>query len=166
MKVAVALGSNLGDRLAHLKRAAEELQALSRAPLRKSAIYENPPVDSPPGASDFLNAAVELEMEDSVTLQDLLKKLKAIERKLGRKPKQVHNEPRPIDLDLICGGDLRVSTADLIVPHPRAHIRAFVLLPLCDLDPDLVLPGQNKTVEGLFRDLSGTGTLRRAFERW
>ncbi|MSR65452.1 MAG: 2-amino-4-hydroxy-6-hydroxymethyldihydropteridine diphosphokinase [Verrucomicrobiae bacterium] len=166
MKVVVSLGSNLGDKLANLKLAADALQPLSRSPIRKSAVYESSPVDCPPDSPSFLNAVVELEVDDGLSPHKLLQTLQSIERKLGRKPKQILNEPRPIDLDLIYCGSMKVNSPDLTLPHPRAHLRWFVLQPLCDLSPDLVLPGQTKTVRELLAALPDDKTVRLFATTW
>ena len=166
MKFLVALGSNLGDRLANLKTAAAELRAISSNPVRKSALYETSPVDCPPGSPKFLNAVIELDVADDVSPRDLLRKLQAIERNLGRKPKEIHNEPRSIDLDLIYCGDLQIKTPHLILPHPRAHLRRFVVQPLSDLSPELVLPGQTESVAELLATLPPGETVTRLSASW
>jgi 2-amino-4-hydroxy-6-hydroxymethyldihydropteridine diphosphokinase len=162
MKVFVALGSNLGDRLAHLQAAAKSLAPLSRTPLRKSAVYETAPLDCPPGSPEFLNAVVELTVDDATSPRELLRALQSVEKNLGRKPKAVSNEPRPMDLDLIAFGDSQFRSADLVLPHPRAHQRRFVLQPLCDLSPDLILPGQTRSVRELLVELEGQPLVARA----
>jgi 2-amino-4-hydroxy-6-hydroxymethyldihydropteridine diphosphokinase len=88
----------------------------------------------------------------------LLRKLQALEREFGRKPKQVLNEPRPLDLDLIAFGHELRGTNELILPHPRAHQRRFVLAPLAEIAPQLVLPGQTETVTELLAGLKGDET--------
>ena len=160
------MGSNLGDRLASLQTAATELQALSRLPLRKSSVYESTPVDCPPGSPQFLNAVVELEVDDSISPHQLLTKLKEIEQRLGRNPKQTVNEPRPIDLDLIYCDELQIHSDNLVLPHPRAHQRRFVLQPLNDLSPNLVLPSQTKSVRELLAALPSDETVTRFVSRW
>jgi 2-amino-4-hydroxy-6-hydroxymethyldihydropteridine diphosphokinase len=84
-----------------------------------------------------------------------------MEKAFGRKPKQVLNEPRPLDLDLIAFGAERRNTPELTLPHPRAHRRRFVLAPLAEIVPDLVLPGQTSTVRELLAGLPAGQTLRR-----
>jgi 2-amino-4-hydroxy-6-hydroxymethyldihydropteridine diphosphokinase len=83
----------------------------------------------------------------------LLEKLRKLEKEFGRQPKKVLNEPRLLDLDLIAFGAEMRNTPDLILPHPRAHLRRFVLQPLSEIAPDLTLPGQNKTVLNLLTEL-------------
>lgn len=166
MKIGVAIGSNLGDRLANLKQAVTELQRLSRLPVRKSSVYESTPVDCPPGSPKFLNAVVELDVDDPITPRGLLGKLQEIERKLGRETKQIHNEARPIDLDLIYWDERRIQTDDLVVPHPRAHRRRFVLQPLSDLSPNLGLPGQTRSIGELLAALDSDETVIRFTDCW
>ena len=149
----IALGSNLGDSRRILEAAIARLQAFSRAPIRRSARYATAPVDCPPGSPTFLNAAVALEPLAGETPESLLPKLQALEGEFGRLPKKVVNEARPLDLDLVAFGSERRNSPQLTLPHPRAHRRRFVLQPLHDLDPDLVLPGQTQTVSALLKSL-------------
>lgn len=88
------------------------------------------------------------------TPDSLLKKLQDLEKEFGRAPKKVFNEPRPLDLDLIAFGSEVRSTSELTLPHPRAHLRRFVLEPLAEIAPDLVLPGQGRPVAALLQDLA------------
>ena len=132
----VGLGSNLGDREDNLRRALERLEELG--PLRVSSIRETDPV----GMTDqprFLNAVAELETD--LPASELLKRLLAIERELGRdRAKEVRWGPRTIDLDLLLHGGETIDEPGLTVPHPRLAERRFVLEPLHELDPELVLP--------------------------
>jgi 7,8-dihydro-6-hydroxymethylpterin-pyrophosphokinase len=84
-----------------------------------------------------------------------------LELEFGRRPKQVVNEPRPLDLDIIAFRNQVRNTAELVLPHPRAHLRQFVLTPLAEIAPELVLPGQSKTVAGLQRQLVTSEVIRR-----
>src|SRR5437870_3256160 len=114
----IALGSNIGDSQRNLLRAMRELRRLSDEPLLRSTLWQSAPVDCPPGSPMFVNAAVGLIVRARETPESLLAKLQAIERKFGRGPKQVQNEPRPLDLDLIAfGGEIR-TTKQLTLPHP------------------------------------------------
>jgi 2-amino-4-hydroxy-6-hydroxymethyldihydropteridine diphosphokinase len=149
----VALGSNLGRPLQTLFLATARLQELSDQLLRRSSLHETKPVDCPPGSPPFINAVVGLVPRADETPESLLKKLQLIEQEFGRQPKQVQNEPRPIDLDLIAFGAETRNTPELALPHPRAHLRRFVLEPLAQIAPDLVLPGQTDTVQALLRKL-------------
>lgn len=159
--VYIALGSNLGDSRATVLRAIERLRALSDLPLRASSLWRNPPLDCPPGSPDFVNAVVELYPRSGETPETLLDKLQALEREFGRRPKQVLNEPRPLDLDLIAFGAETRNTERLTLPHPRAHQRRFVLQPLSELAPQLLLPGQRRTVLQLLEQLPAQGRQNR-----
>jgi 2-amino-4-hydroxy-6-hydroxymethyldihydropteridine diphosphokinase len=150
----IALGSNLGDARKNVLQAIERLQRFSERPLQKSSIWKTRPVDCPPGSPDFVNAVVALAPRADETPESLLNKLQALEKEFGRKPKNVLNEPRPLDLDLIAFGDELRTTPDLTLPHPRAHQRRFVLQPLAELAPELILPGQQKTITQLLDLLS------------
>jgi len=145
----IALGSNLGNSPQIIEEACERLQEFSVVPLRKSSLHRSSPVDCPPGSPDFLNAVVAIQPQRDETPESLLAKLQQLEREFGRRPKVIRNEPRPLDLDLIVFGNERRATAELSLPHPRAHLRRFVLEPLGEIDPELVMPGQGLTVRGL-----------------
>ncbi|MCX8154859.1 MAG: 2-amino-4-hydroxy-6-hydroxymethyldihydropteridine diphosphokinase [Verrucomicrobiae bacterium] len=140
LRVVVALGSNLGDSEAILRAAARELQALAAGGFKLSSFYRTEPVDCPPGSPPFLNAVAVFEPLPGETPETLLPKLQALERRFGRQPKKMHNEPRPLDLDLIAFGGEKRHTPQLTLPHPRARQRAFVLEPLREIAPDFVWP--------------------------
>lgn len=145
-RAGIALGSNLGDRLARLREAAGRLCEISAAgePVLTAPIYQTEPRFCPPGSPDFYNTVVEIAFEG--TAHDLLEQTQAIEQKLGRVRGAERNAPRTIDIDLLYLGDECVSDGALILPHPRIGERRFVLQPLADIRPDLVLPGSESTV--------------------
>jgi 2-amino-4-hydroxy-6-hydroxymethyldihydropteridine diphosphokinase len=154
--VGIALGSNLGNRSAELNAGISFLRSLSgTGEIRESPRIETAPVDCPPGSPPFLNSVAEIEV-DSVVLTplNLLASLQDFESKRGRSLLRDTNSPRPLDLDIIYYGVERIDQMGLIIPHPRAHLRRFVLEPLSHLRPDLVLPGQPKTVAELLAGLS------------
>ena len=157
----VALGSNLGSPRETVLRAMDRLQELSDAPVVRSSLYETDPVDCPSGSPKFVNAVVGLVPRADETPESLLKKLQGLEREFGRQPKRVHNEARPLDLDLIAFGDQVRNTPELVLPHPRAHVRRFVLEPLAEIVPDLILSGQTQNVSQLFAALSRSSIERR-----
>jgi 2-amino-4-hydroxy-6-hydroxymethyldihydropteridine diphosphokinase len=133
----LGLGANLGDRLANLQRAADLLAATPGiVVLRSSRIYETAPVGPP--QPDFLNAVV--EVDTTLSPEDLLAACAAVERELHR-VRGIPWGPRTIDVDLLAYGDRVIETNELIVPHPRMHERAFVLVPLLELAEDPPLPG-------------------------
>jgi 2-amino-4-hydroxy-6-hydroxymethyldihydropteridine diphosphokinase len=153
--VGIALGSNLGDRDAELNEAIVFLHMLSEDNiLRESPRFETPPVDCPPGSPPFLNSVAEIEV-DTVCLPPLhlLACLQEFEHERGRSPVHDVNAPRTIDLDIIYYGIEQINDLGLIIPHPRVTSRRFVLEPLCHLRPNLVLPGQKKTVKELLAEL-------------
>jgi 2-amino-4-hydroxy-6-hydroxymethyldihydropteridine diphosphokinase len=162
----VALGSNLGDSVALLRLAGTRLERLSRSPLRRSSLWRSTPVDCPPGSPAFLNAVVALEPLPGTTPESLLLDLQAIERALGRRPKRVLNEPRPLDLDLIAFGEETRQSEQLTLPHPRAHRRRFVLEPLTEIAPDLILPGHHQSVRQQLETLSTPEPLERVLAAW
>ena len=95
------------------------------------------------------------------TPESLLIKLRELEKEFGRRPKKIPNEPRPLDLDLIAFGNEIRKSPELILPHPRAHLRKFVLQPLCEIAPDLVLPNQTKSVSQLLKELRTDEVMER-----
>ena len=149
----ISLGSNWGDSRRILREAVTRLESLSDEPLQRSSLWQTTPVDCPPGSPLFLNAVVGLRTRAGETPETLVEKLQALEREFGRRPKKILNEPRPLDLDLICHGDEVRSDAGLVLPHPRAHLRRFVLQPLAEIAPDLKLIGRPETVRELLAGL-------------
>ena len=131
-----------------------ELQRLSDEPILKSSLWQTSPVDCPPGSPKFVNAVVGFIPRPDETPESLLAKLQELQKVFGRRPKKILNEPRPLDLDLVAFGDEKRNTPELILPHPRAHERRFVLRPLSEIAPELVLPGQGKTVAELLEELT------------
>jgi 2-amino-4-hydroxy-6-hydroxymethyldihydropteridine diphosphokinase len=161
MRVFVALGSNLGDPARNVREGMARLQQFSTAPLLKSSLWRSAPVGCPPGSPDFVNAVVGLLLRPEETPESLLVALQKLEKDSGRGLRKVRNEPRCLDLDLIVFGAEVRSTPGLILPHPRAHQRRFVLQPLAELAPDLVLPGQARTAAQLLAALPPDDSVRR-----
>ncbi|HSL46843.1 MAG TPA: 2-amino-4-hydroxy-6-hydroxymethyldihydropteridine diphosphokinase [Anaerolineales bacterium] len=142
--VYLALGSNLGDRLTNLKQAINSLTPQMDVKA-KSQVYETPPwgyEDQPKFLNQVIKAKTYLDPEP------LLKHLKRLEVALGRK-ESIRNGPRLIDIDILFYDDRVLDTPSLVIPHPRLHERAFVLLPLMDIDPDLVHPVSKKSVRAM-----------------
>lgn len=146
----IGLGSNLGDREGYLRRALRRLEEAGAGHVRRvSPVYETDPwgyADQGP----FLNLVAEIETD--LTPSALLAGAQAIERELGRE-RTLRWGPRTIDLDILLYGDLIWDKPELTLPHPRLAERAFVLVPLADLDPGLVIPGTAKTVAEALRAL-------------
>jgi 2-amino-4-hydroxy-6-hydroxymethyldihydropteridine diphosphokinase len=145
----VALGSNLGDSAEVVRQALEKLQSLSAAPLLRSSLWQTTPVDCPPGSPLFINAVAGLRPRVGETPATLLRRLQKLEEAFGRTPKKILNEPRRLDLDLIAFGSRIMHGPGLELPHPRAHLRRFVLQPLAEIAPDFILPGQRRSVQEL-----------------
>ena len=166
MRTAVALGSNLGNRLGNLRAAREGILSLSnvKPPVLCSAIYEAEPIGCEPGAAKFLNAVVEFDYEGDPT--SLLEQLIRSEEALGRKRDHPKNVSRAIDVDLLYCGEQYIDDDRLQLPHPRMHLRKFVLQPLADIRPDLVLPGQKKTINQLVAELKEFGEVVRFANEW
>ena len=153
MRAGIALGSNLGDRFSHLRKARNDVLQLPGVaiPMASSRIYETEPVNSGPEAAAYLNAVIEVEYQGQpITLLDGLQK---IEEDFGRPSKRPRNAPRTIDLDILYAGNLSLSNDEVVIPHPRLHLRRFVLTPLADIRPELILPGQELTISELLARL-------------
>jgi 2-amino-4-hydroxy-6-hydroxymethyldihydropteridine diphosphokinase len=153
--VGISLGSNLGDRQAELQAGIDFLRELSvDGKIRESPRFETDPVDCPPGSPPFLNSVAEIKL-DSIMIAplNLLRGLQEFEIERGRAPFHAHNSPRPLDLDIIYYGTGTFDAMDLVIPHPRAHLRQFVLQPLSFLQPNLILPGQKKTIRELWHEM-------------
>jgi len=157
----VALGSNLGNSQAILLDALVRLQSFSDSAILKSSLWQTTPVDCPPDSPKFLNAVIAFISQKGETPETLLTKLQELEKVFGRTPKKILNEPRPLDLDLIAFGQEIRSTPHLTLPHPRAHERRFVLEPLNEIAPDLILPGQTQTVAQLLANLGDGETCEK-----
>lgn len=150
--VYIALGTNIGDRAENMQQALKELESIMQVEER-SPIYETPPwglVDQP----DFLNQVVRGETELSPV--ELIKALKEIESEMGRVP-TIRYGPRLIDLDLLFYDDLVFETEKLSIPHPRMRGRAFVLVPLADLAPEIIHPVYGETVIEMLAEVDPAG---------
>lgn len=146
--VFLALGSNLGNRLSNIKNAISNLTP-QMAVKKKSPVYETPPwgyADQPPFLNQVLKAETYLEPEE------LLGHLKRLETALGRET-GFQNGPRLIDIDILFYDDEVIETPSVVIPHPRLHQRAFVLVPLNDIAPDLVHPVLEKSVSEMLLDV-------------
>jgi 2-amino-4-hydroxy-6-hydroxymethyldihydropteridine diphosphokinase len=136
----VGLGSNLGDRAAEIDRACDEIAALpTTTVVARSSRYASAPLDASGG--EYLNAVA--RVRTSLAPLELLRALQAIEIRHGRL-RPFAGAPRTLDLDLLLYDDLELATDELSLPHPRLHERAFVLAPLLEIAPELVVPGRGK----------------------
>lgn len=154
----VALGSNLDDPAAHIRRALDALAGLPETRLqRHSSLYRNPPAgyrDQP----DFVNAVARIETR--LAPRELLDRLLAIEQVQGR-VRAAPNGPRTLDLDLLLYGDQTLQEPGLTIPHPRMLERAFVLVPLVEIAPDAMVPGSGRAAD-LVRNVDASGMIKLA----
>jgi 2-amino-4-hydroxy-6-hydroxymethyldihydropteridine diphosphokinase len=149
----LGLGSNVGDREAHLAQAIEDLGARGVVVEEVSSLYETEPVGEILDQPDFLNAAVRVRTE--LDPEELLDVCKAIEAEHGRVLGGPRHSPRQIDIDLLLLGDVKLSTGRLTLPHPEVSSRRFVLAPLLEIDPGLTLPDGTELSAAL--DVLGPG---------
>lgn len=161
MRCGIALGSNIEDRLENLRDGCRRASALHEPgpPIRASSIYETSPVDCEPGTACYLNAVMEINFTGPPVA--LLDRLLEIEIAMGRVSKRPRNSPRTIDLDILYAGNLVLNNSEIIIPHPRIHLRRFVLVPLTEISPDLVLPGYQRAVKSLLAQLNEGGEVTR-----
>ena len=162
----VSLGSNLPfsdqDPIEILSKAFAQLEQLSEKPLLTSSIYITSPVDSPKGTPDFYNAVAGLIPYQKETPHSLLVKLQAIENTAGRTRSGTRNEARTLDLDLITFRDEILNTNDLVLPHPRAHQRRFVLEPLMEIAGNkYIFPNLRKTIAESLIEISISQEIRK-----
>jgi 2-amino-4-hydroxy-6-hydroxymethyldihydropteridine diphosphokinase len=143
----LGLGSNVGDRRAHLQAAVDELPARGVRVLASSSTYDTDPVGEILDQPDFLNACLRIETE--LEPEALLDACKAVERELGRAAGGPRHGPRPIDVDLLLLGDEELRTERLALPHDQVLARRFVLVPLLELDFDLCTPSGERLSDAL-----------------
>ncbi|SRR5260370_10090794 len=166
MRIGIALGSNLGDRLANLRAAGKAIVDLAteKSSVLASPVYETEPVGCEPGANKFLNAVLEIEYDGDPT--ELLEQLIQVEESRGRDRNHARNVSRKIDIDLLYADDLNVENERLQLPHPRLHQRKFVLQPLADIRPDLMLPNRTNTVGELLAEIKDSTKVIYFAEKW
>ena len=139
----IGLGANLGDRAREIESAGAEIAALATTTLiARSALYASAPLDAPGG--EYLNAVA--HVRTALAPLELLRALQAIESRHGR-IRPFAGAPRTLDLDLLLYGDIVLASDELTLPHPRLHERAFVLVPLAEIAPGLVVPGRGRVVD-------------------
>jgi 2-amino-4-hydroxy-6-hydroxymethyldihydropteridine diphosphokinase len=159
----VGLGSNLGERERFIRQAVEEMARMPRTQLvRVSSLYDTEPVGDQDQPS-FLNAVAVLDTE--LKPRELLWNLQLIEKRLGRVRARRWG-PRTIDLDILLYGEMVIEQEDLVIPHPELENRAFVIIPLYELDPELRLPGSGQMVKDLMKTPRKRGSVRYKGKFW
>jgi 2-amino-4-hydroxy-6-hydroxymethyldihydropteridine diphosphokinase len=154
----LALGSNLGERMNNLQGAVNSLADTPEVWVTAvSPVYETEPVDAPEGSKKFLNAV--LLVDTTLSARTLLERALAVEDAFGRERGEQYGAPRTLDVDLIVVGDRRANDEDLVLPHPKAHDRAFVLAPWADVEPDAELLDRGPVAELLAK--AGTDGISR-----
>jgi 2-amino-4-hydroxy-6-hydroxymethyldihydropteridine diphosphokinase len=155
----LGLGSNVGDRRANLQGAVDALPAHGVEVLASSSVYDTEPVGLVLDQPEFLNACIRIRTE--LEPEELLDACKAVERDVGRVAGGVRHGPRPIDVDLLLLGDETYRSERLSLPHEQVMSRRFVLVPLLELAPELVVPGDGRAADALAA-LGDEGEVRRA----
>lgn len=154
--VVVALGSNQGDSFNILDRAKMRLKEAFPSGFRSSSYWRSRPVHCPAGSPDFINGIVAFDVPTGMSPRVMLDFLQTIELENGRHRGPLMNAPRTLDLDLVLFGDVILNETSLILPHPRAVERRFVMEPLAELLPGLIFPCTRETVENLAEGLRRT----------
>ena len=152
-RVGIALGANLGQRLTNIRVARDMLRGLvdPESLYLQAAIYQSQPVDCPSSSPDFFNTVIEIDYIGEP--YELLRMTQGVEFSLGRDAVHEQNSPRLIDVDILYFGGSVVGEDILNIPHPRMLERRFVLQPLNDIRPNLILPGDSATISEHFRYL-------------
>jgi 2-amino-4-hydroxy-6-hydroxymethyldihydropteridine diphosphokinase len=159
-RVILALGSNLGDRFENLQQALKEISERVSI-IKTSSVYETPPwgySDQPEFYNQVLSGITSLNPVELLTF------VKNIENNMGR-VNNFQNGPRLIDIDILLFGEQIIDSEKLVIPHPRMLERGFVLLPLAEIEPDLIIPGTNKKVLELLQNVDKTGIRKLEFEK-
>ena len=151
VKFALSAGGNVGNVEGSIRCAVEKLKASGATEVRLSGFYRTAPVDCAPGTADFTNAAITGYWRQGAL--ELLRSCQKWEVEAGRPPLHGINQPRTLDLDLVLFGEEMIRESALIVPHPRAKSRRFVLEPLAEIAGDMRFPDCGKTVDELFAEI-------------
>jgi 2-amino-4-hydroxy-6-hydroxymethyldihydropteridine diphosphokinase len=166
MRTGIALGSNVGDRLEHLRTGRDQILLAPgvAGPILSSSVYETERWVPTQGPSRFSMRSVEVEFRRHAS--ELLDALQRIEAAHGRPSKRPRNAPRTLDLDILYVGNLVLSNQEVVIPHPRLHLRRFVLTPLADIRPELVLPGQHRSIAELLAGVEDSTAVERKAAVW
>jgi 2-amino-4-hydroxy-6-hydroxymethyldihydropteridine diphosphokinase len=163
MNVGIGLGSNTGNRMENLRAAFSWLETISATPVLYSQVYETAPVGCTEPMPNFLNAVCEITYQGDLGV--LLRKMRNFERERGRPVSYSRNTPRTLDLDLLYAGEMVLNTKELILPHPRMLERRFVLQPLGEIHPDLILPNSTQSIRDILASLQDTSEVKLFSEK-
>jgi 2-amino-4-hydroxy-6-hydroxymethyldihydropteridine diphosphokinase len=161
--VYLGLGANIGNREANIRMALRGLTRMARVEA-VSSLYETDPIGSIKDQPAFYNAACRIDT--GLEPESLLRFLKSLEHEIGRRPGGPIGGPRPIDLDILLYDDGTLETEDLTIPHQRMHERAFVLVPLAEIAPDVMYPGREETIAKLAAVVGAEGVRRIKEAGW
>lgn len=167
MEIGLCLGANEGDRLAYLIQAKQRILALPGISLTaQSPVYETEPVDVPPEFQNILFLNSILIIETLISIRQLMSLFQFIEQQIGRVPNPVTNAPRPVDIDIIYADQLQIEEDHIVIPHPRWTLRRFVVQPLCDVRPELHIPGQSAIVSDVLAQLQDPAKVTLFTKTW
>jgi 2-amino-4-hydroxy-6-hydroxymethyldihydropteridine diphosphokinase len=156
----LSLGSNQGDKIANINKAIDFLQGIGIIE-EVSSLYETEPVGMEAGTGNFYNLVLCVQIPSSLSPVDLLREIKEFERRMGRNIAHSHNLPRIIDIDILLAGDRVINTEELVIPHQEMTKRAFVLIPLSEIAPEVVHPVLNKSIKELLHQLPAKNKMPR-----
>ena len=159
----LSLGSNQGDKAANINKAIDFLRGIGDIE-EVSSIYETEPVGMETGTENFYNLVLCMQIPTSLSPFDLLREIKGFERRMGRDINHSHYLPRTIDIDILLAGDRVINTEELVVPHQEITKRAFVLIPLTEIAPELVHPVLKQPVKEILEQLPAKYKMYRVKE--
>ncbi len=148
----LSLGSNQGDKTDNINKAIDFLRGIGDIE-KVSSLYETEPVGMEAGTENFYNLVLCMQIPSSLSPFDLLREIKEFERRMGRDIARSHNLPRIIDIDILLAGDQVINTEELVIPHQEMTKRAFVLIPLNEIAPEVVHPVLKKPVKEILEQL-------------
>ncbi|MGD2086706.1 MAG: 2-amino-4-hydroxy-6-hydroxymethyldihydropteridine diphosphokinase [Candidatus Aminicenantes bacterium] len=148
----LSLGTNQGDKTANINKAIDFLRGIGDIE-KVSFLYETEPVGMEAGTENFYNLVLCMQIPSSLSPFDLLREIKEFERRMGRDIAHSHNQPRTIDIDILLAGDQVINTEKLVIPHQEMPKRAFVLVPLHEIAPEVVHPVLKKPVKEILGQL-------------
>jgi 2-amino-4-hydroxy-6-hydroxymethyldihydropteridine diphosphokinase len=156
----LSLGSNRGDKATNINKAIDFLRGIGDIK-EVSSLYETEPVGMETEAENFYNLVLCMQIPSSLSPVDLLREIKEFERRMGRDIAHSHNLPRIIDIDILLAGNQEINTEELVVPHQEMTKRAFVLMPLHEIAPQVVHPVLNKSIKELLEQLPAKNKMPR-----